>query len=74
MASLLVVVVLVVVARLVVEELLERIRALSLDLRPGMLDDFGLLPALLWHFDRYKRQTGIRVSGRRIRQPRTRTP
>jgi signal transduction histidine kinase len=27
-----------------------------------MLDDMGLLPTLLWHIDRYTRQTGIRVN------------
>lgn len=43
-------------------ELLERVRNLSLDLRPSMLDDLGLLPALTWHFDRYFDQTGIRVA------------
>jgi signal transduction histidine kinase len=26
-----------------------------------MLDDLGLLPALLWHFERYTKQTNIRV-------------
>lgn len=42
--------------------LLEQVRNLSLDLRPTMLDDFGLLPALKWHFDRYRSRTGIRVA------------
>jgi len=37
------------------------VRNLSLDLRPSMLDDLGLLPALLWHFDRYTSLTGIKV-------------
>ena len=27
-----------------------------------MLDDIGLLPTLLWHFERYTNQTGIKVS------------
>ena len=27
-----------------------------------MLDDIGLLPTLLWHFERYTKQTGIEVS------------
>jgi signal transduction histidine kinase len=27
-----------------------------------MLDDLGLLPALLWHFERYTAQTGVRVN------------
>lgn len=43
-------------------ELVERVRNLSLDLRPSMLDDLGLLPALTWHFKRYREQTGIRVA------------
>ena len=34
-----------------------RVRQLSLDLRPAMLDDLGLLPALLWHMPRYSQQT-----------------
>ena len=39
-----------------------RVRQLSLDLRPAMLDDLGLLPALLWHFQRLTAQTGVRVA------------
>jgi PAS domain S-box-containing protein len=41
--------------------LLSRVRTMSLDLRPTTLDDFGLLPALLWHFERYTALTGVRV-------------
>lgn len=48
-------------ARQLAEELIKKVRNLSLDLRPSMLDDLGLLPALLWHFDRYTSLTGIRV-------------
>ena len=33
-------------------ELMERVRELSLDLRPAMLDDLGLVPALVWHLER----------------------
>lgn len=44
-----------------VNELMGRVRDLSLDLRPAMLDDLGLLHALLWHFGRYTSQTGIGV-------------
>jgi signal transduction histidine kinase len=47
--------------RALVEELMARVSSLSLDLRPAMLDDLGLLPALLWLFDRYRAQTGITV-------------
>nr|NIN99224.1 histidine kinase [Anaerolineae bacterium]NIQ82060.1 histidine kinase [Anaerolineae bacterium] len=49
-------------AREVVNELITRGRELSLVLRPSMLDDLGLLHALLWHLERYTTQTGIRVS------------
>lgn len=45
-----------------VHELMGRVRELSLDLRPAMLDDLGLLPALLWHFERYQAQTQVRIA------------
>jgi signal transduction histidine kinase len=48
-------------AQSLVEQLLDRVQNLSLDLRPAVLDDLGLAPALLWHFERYTQQTGIRV-------------
>lgn len=44
-----------------VNELIGRVRELSLDLRPAMLDDFGLVPALLWLFERYESQTRVQV-------------
>jgi signal transduction histidine kinase len=60
--------------RALVHELMDRVRDLSLDLRPPMLDDFGLLPTLLWHFKRYTAQSNIVVDfkhagleGRRFR-------
>ena len=51
----------VVQARGLVDELLQRVSNLSLDLRPAMLDDLGLLPALVWLVDRYQAQTGVTV-------------
>ena len=45
-----------------VDELLGRVRNLALDLRPAMLDDLGLLPALLWLFERYATQAGVQVN------------
>lgn len=47
-----------------VQQLLQQVRELSLDLRPAMLDDLGLLPALLWHFERYQTQTQIQIAFR----------
>ncbi|MBI4013342.1 MAG: GAF domain-containing protein [Candidatus Rokubacteria bacterium] len=49
-------------AHALVSDLIARVRELSLNLRPAMLDDLGLLPALLWHVERYTAQTGIRVA------------
>ncbi len=40
---------------------MNRVRDLSLDLRPAMLDSLGLLPTLFWRFETYSRQTGIQV-------------
>jgi signal transduction histidine kinase len=48
-------------AMALINDLMERVRHLSINLRPQMLDDLGLLTALDWHFKRYFKQTGIRV-------------
>jgi PAS domain S-box-containing protein len=48
-------------ARDVVSDLMDKVRNLSLDLRPAMLDDFGLFAALRWLFERFQSQTGISV-------------
>ncbi len=47
-----------------VDGLMTQVRDLSLDLRPSMLDDLGLLPALLWHCGRYTDQTSVHVDFR----------
>lgn len=44
-----------------VRELLGRVRDLSLELRPSMLDDLGLLPSLLWQIDRFGSRAGLQV-------------
>jgi signal transduction histidine kinase len=45
----------------VVTDLLDRARALSMNLRPPMLDQIGVLSALTWHLDRFEAQTGISI-------------
>jgi PAS domain S-box-containing protein len=42
-----------------VDEALRLVRDLSVDLRPPMLDDLGLVTALQWYVDRYLRRTGL---------------
>ena len=44
-----------------INDLMGRVRALSLDLRPALLDDMGLLPALDWYLERYTDRTGVHV-------------
>jgi PAS domain S-box-containing protein len=41
--------------------LISLVRQRSLDLRPSMLDDMGLHPALAWYLTRYSEQTGIKL-------------
>jgi PAS domain S-box-containing protein len=48
-------------AEIIVRDLTSRVSALSMDLRPAVLDALGLLPALLWHVERYQARTGITV-------------
>jgi signal transduction histidine kinase len=49
-------------ARIIVDDLLNRVRGLSFDLRPADLDQLGLLPAFLALFERYKAQTAVLVN------------
>ncbi|MDP2872316.1 MAG: HAMP domain-containing protein [Bacillota bacterium] len=43
------------------EEALDVVRDLSLELRPGLLDDLGLVPALQRHTAEYQQRAGIEV-------------
>jgi PAS domain S-box-containing protein len=40
---------------------IDQIRNLTTDLRPSMLDDFGLIPALNWYIDNFSKRTNIKV-------------
>ncbi len=42
-----------------VEETLNNVREMSLKLRPSILDDLGLIPAVRWFLDRQSQRTGI---------------
>lgn len=48
-------------ARELTLDLMERVRSLSLELRPSILDDLGLLPAFLWHLERFTELSAIPV-------------
>ena len=41
---------------------IKTIKRMSSDLRPGILDDLGLLPALEWYLNEYQTRTGIQCS------------
>ncbi len=49
-------------ARRQLRDLTGQVRDISMNLRPTMLDDLGLLPALLWLFERYTAQTDVAVN------------
>lgn len=48
-------------AKKLVDQMFATVRDLSLGLRPSMLDDFGLLPALEWHVRDFIGRYGINV-------------
>jgi len=48
----------------IVNELIGRLRDLSTDLRPPMLDEIGLVSTLHWYFGRFTERTSVRVSFR----------
>ncbi|HKR12959.1 MAG TPA: PAS domain S-box protein, partial [Pyrinomonadaceae bacterium] len=43
----------------VIDEAVDQVRDLSVDLRPLLLDDFGLVVALRWYLDRQTRNIGV---------------
>jgi two-component system, NarL family, sensor histidine kinase UhpB len=45
-----------------IDTTVERVRNVIGDLRPAVLDDYGLIPALRWYADQTERRTGIRVA------------
>jgi PAS domain S-box-containing protein len=45
----------------VIDDVMNRVKDLCLELRPSTLDDLGLLPTLLRHFQTYKTQTNVDV-------------
>ena len=45
-----------------VDEALKQVRDLSLDLRPSLLDDFGLVPALEWFVKRQGQRAGFEAA------------
>ena len=43
----------------VIDEAVDQVRDLSVDLRPALLDDFGLVVAVRWYLERQAKNTGI---------------
>ncbi len=42
-------------------ETLKTVQKITSDLRPGMIDDLGLIPAIRWYVDEFKERSGIKV-------------
>jgi signal transduction histidine kinase len=51
-------------AQSVLGDLIGKVREMSLNLRPSMLDDLGLLPTLIWHFQQCKASSNLEVDFR----------
>jgi len=45
-----------------VDQTLDKVRNLTTDLRPPMLDDFGLIPTLRWYIDNFSERTEVKVA------------
>lgn len=46
----------------VIDDTVKSVRRISSELRPGILDDLGLLPALEWQSQEFEKHTGIKSS------------
>ncbi|MDX1950725.1 MAG: cache domain-containing protein [Verrucomicrobiota bacterium] len=44
-----------------VDRILQQVRTMSLELRPPLLDELGLVPALKWHVSRMKERANLRI-------------
>ncbi len=49
-------------ARELISVMIRQIRTMIFDLYPTVLDDQGLVPAMLWYADNFAKRTGVRVS------------
>ncbi|MBI4288588.1 MAG: response regulator [Chloroflexi bacterium] len=56
-------------AQTVAAELIDQVRHMSFQLRPSTLDDLGLVPTLLMHFERFAKQTQVQVDFQRDQLP-----
>ncbi|MDW8319710.1 MAG: GAF domain-containing protein, partial [Anaerolineae bacterium] len=56
------------------EQTAKRTRELSLDLRPSLLDELGLVPALRWYLDRYAARASLSVNFRVVGRERSLHP
>ncbi len=46
----------------VIDETLKTVQRISSDLRPGILDDLGLIPAIEWQCDDFQKQYGVKCT------------
>jgi PAS domain S-box-containing protein len=47
---------------LLIDETVKTVRRISSELRPGILDDLGLIPALEWQSQEFEKRTGIKTN------------
>jgi PAS domain S-box-containing protein len=44
------------------DETVQSVRRIASELRPSMLDDLGLAPAMEWHLNEFRKRSGIKIS------------
>lgn len=49
-------------ARALIDETIAQVRRIAADLRPGVLDDFGLATATEWYAERFAERTGLEIA------------
>jgi PAS domain S-box-containing protein len=46
----------------IVNDTIKNVQRISADLRPGLLDDLGLVPAMEWYLQEFEKRTGIKIN------------
>jgi PAS domain S-box-containing protein len=52
-----------------IDHTIDEVRVLATRLRPGVLDDLGLIPALEWYITEFKKRTGINCAFKCLKVP-----
>ena len=57
-----------------IDKTIDEVRGMAIRLRPGVLDDLGLIPALEWYASDFEKRTGIACTFTHVNVPRLDNP